>query len=426
MSLPTLLKTQLGYRSMVERAYVTFKKSPKDRLLKESYLLTRMESLEEKWKVFSDTHKTMLADISFDELSKSQYVTENIYECVEEAYIEFKAEIREHLLKLKPSTTPGISTPMSHSKPDVCNVRLPKISIPTFTGSYEQWTTFKDLFESLVHTNASIDDVQKMHYLKGHLSGEAEQLLRHVPLTAASYQESWSMLSRRYNNKKYLSNSLLKRFVNHPSIGTESSDALKNLLDITSDTLNGLRNLGIDVNSWDTIVIYLVTSKLDAESRKLWETKIGSSDELPALKELKEFLETRFRSLEFVEPKMQPKSNLAKKHVLHAIATESAAQLLGLKKIASRSSISGLGGDKGTLASKPKSIATSEEQKGIKAHVGIEKDKEDSIRTRFSSLQRLVRVIAYCRGVLKWKNRGDGMKSLEWKICQEVYVQFEG
>ncbi|KOB65881.1 Uncharacterized protein OBRU01_22107 [Operophtera brumata] len=322
MSLPTLLKTQLGYRSMIERAYVTFKKSPKDRLLKESYLLTRMESLEEKWKVFSDTHKTMLADISVDDLSKSQYVTENIYECVEEAYIEFKTEIREHLSKLKPSTTPGISTPMSHSKPDVCNVRLPKISIPTFTGSYEQWTTFKDLFESLVHTNASIDDVQKMHYLKGHLSGEAEQLLRHVPLTAASYQESWSMLSRRYNNKKYLSNSLLKRFVDHPSIGTESSDALKNLLDITSDTLNGLRNLGIDVNSWDTIVIYLVTSKLDAESRKLWETKIGSSDELPALKELKEFLETRFRSLEFVEPKMQPKSNLAKKHVLHAIATD--------------------------------------------------------------------------------------------------------
>ncbi|KOB66599.1 Uncharacterized protein OBRU01_15994, partial [Operophtera brumata] len=70
---------------------------------------------------------------------------------------------------------------------------------------------------------------------------------------------------------------------------------------ITSDTLNGLRNLGIDVNSWDTIVIYLVTSKLDAESRKLWETKIGSSDELPALKELKEFLETRFRSLEFTD-----------------------------------------------------------------------------------------------------------------------------
>lgn len=330
MSLSTLLKTQLGYKSMIEKAYVTFKKSPKDRLLKESHLLTRMESLEEKWKIFSDTHKKILADSSVDELAKSQYVTENIYECVEEAYIEFKTEIREYLSKLKPSTTPCISIPTSHSNADTCNVRLPKISIPTFTGSYAEWTTFKDLYESLVHKNTSIDDVQKMHYLKGHLSGEAEQLLRHVPITAANYQESWSMLHSRYNNKKYLSNCLLKRFVNQPSLGTESSSALKSLLDVTSDTLNGLRNLGIDVNSWDTIVIYLVTSKLDAESRKLWESKIGSSDELPALKELKEFLEMRFRSLEFVEPKrvaFSAKPNIPKKHVLHAIATGSNAQV---------------------------------------------------------------------------------------------------
>lgn len=326
MSLSSLVKTQSGYMSMIDKAHGNFKKSPKDRLLKESYLLTILESLEEKWKIFSDTHKRIITEGTTDELASNKYITENMYERVEETYIECKFGIRECLSKLS-APRAIISNPIAHSKTEHCNIKLPKISIPTFTGSYSEWTTFKDLYESLVHNNASIDDVQKMHYLKGHLSGEAEQLLRHVPITAANYQESWSTLYSRYNNKKYLANCLLKRFVNQPSLGTESSSALKNLLDVTNDTLNGLKNLGIDVNSWDTIVIYLVSSKLDAETRKLWESKIGSSDELPTLKQLKEFLETRFRSLEFVDAKRVTKPNYTKKHVLHSIATGSDAQV---------------------------------------------------------------------------------------------------
>ncbi|XP_063541410.1 uncharacterized protein LOC134750209 [Cydia strobilella] len=57
-------------------------------------------------------------------------------------------------------------------------------------------------------------------------------------------------------------------------------------------------------DQWDAIVTFVVISKLDVSSHKQWEETISedSSDDLPAFERLKQFLETRFRTLEMVEP----------------------------------------------------------------------------------------------------------------------------
>lgn len=54
---------------------------------------------------------------------------------------------------------------------------------------------------------------------------------------------------------------------------------------------------------------------------------------------------------------------------------------------------------------RPKSISTDLEQRKIKTHLVCETINEDLIWTRFSSLQRLLRVIAFCRRFLKFKDR---------------------
>lgn len=182
-------------------------------------------------------------------------------------------------------------------------VRLPKISIPIFTGNYAEWSSFKDLFISLVHNNPALDDVRRLHYLKTQLRGEAEQLIRHIPITQANYSKCWNMLQNRYNNKRFMSNCILKRLFSQRSMNCESSHAIKDLLDTTSDCIHELSNLGIKVDSWDIIVIYVVSLKLDAETRKQWELHVHNiSEELPSLSQFNAFLESRFRALEFVEP----------------------------------------------------------------------------------------------------------------------------
>ena len=46
----------------------------------------------------------------------------------------------------------------------------------------------------------------------------------------------------------------------------------------------------------------MTVSKLDPESHKLWEQLLGSSTELPTFERLREYLETRFRTLEVLHP----------------------------------------------------------------------------------------------------------------------------
>lgn len=79
------------------------------------------------------------------------------------------------------------------------------------------------------------------------------------------------------------------------------------MLDCTTETLNALSSLKIDTGTWDIIIIYIVSHKLDPESRKKWECKVSESvtlsEQLPTLEQFKDFLQTRYFSLEFLEPK---------------------------------------------------------------------------------------------------------------------------
>lgn len=296
-----LIKSQEDVRTRILKAKVNFSKQSKERITLAN-LETRIDNLDDYWKTFKFTHQRLVCEFESEEFEASDYCKADLFDYVEEMYIEYKSKLRESLSKFKTAVkvAPSPSEP-SGSEPKSFNVHLPKISIPTFSGSYVEWTSFRDLFVSLVHNNQGLDNVQKLHYLKSHLQGEAEQLLRHIPIAADNYKTCWDQLENRFNNKRFLANCILKRFMNQRNVTVESASSIKELLDVTNESLHALKNLGIDVSSWDIMVIYIVAQKLDPESRKLWETKSNeSSAELPQLNQFKIFLENRFRALECI------------------------------------------------------------------------------------------------------------------------------
>ncbi|CAH2085176.1 unnamed protein product [Euphydryas editha] len=293
-----ICKLQYDIYNNISKAQINLKKSSKTRLT-EAFVESRLENLEKQWTAFDSNHSKIVT-LVISERKIQEYFKEDLYEKTEELYLDYKAELKGILKKLRVIDGKAENSSVVREP----SVKLPKISIPTFSGTYSEWTSFRDLFTSLIHNNRSLDDVQKLHYLKGHLTGEAEQLLRHVAITAQNYQLCWTQLEKRYNNKRYLANCILKRFMSQKNLLVESSSALKELLDTSNECLNALNNLGIDTQSWDIIVIYILSLKLDNESRKLWEAKICDlRDELPNFKNFKEFLEQRFRSLEFISTK---------------------------------------------------------------------------------------------------------------------------
>lgn len=303
----TYIKCQDDAKSKIQKARVNFKKSPKERVTL-PYLETRLETLENYWISYRDTHRAIITEFDSKEIMKSNYYTSEAYGETEELYTDYKTELKAAILKMNmdSSHVQQSDTTINVSRVDQSlTVKLPQISVPTFSGQYTEWTSFHDLFTSLIHNNKGLDDVQRLHYLKSHLIGEAEQLLRHISITASNYKTCWELLLHRYNNRKYLANCILKRFMSQKNILVESSAAVKDLLDTTNECINGLKNLDVDVSSWDVIIIYIVSLKLDTESRKLWEVQISKlTDELPKLSDFLGFLDQRFRSLEFLNNKI--------------------------------------------------------------------------------------------------------------------------
>lgn len=80
--------------------------------------------------------------------------------------------------------------------------RLPQIEIPKFTESYTDWANFKDLFESMVVKNTRLSKVQKLHYLKTNVTGEAFNLLENVTITEANFDTAWTSLGNQYDNQR--------------------------------------------------------------------------------------------------------------------------------------------------------------------------------------------------------------------------------
>lgn len=295
----TFILRQEDLLEHVYKAFTNYKKSPKDRI-SVSYIESRTESLEKCRNNFEEVHFKIIGSLG-TAVNKSElpYFKDDVYMQFEDVYIEYKTRLKEDLSTLRNNAPTAASTSASTA----AEIKLPQIQLPRFSGNYEEWQTFHDMFLSLIHKNKSLSAVQKLHYLKCSLYGEAELLLKNIATTETNYDEAWLQLTRRYTNKRFNCNQVMKVLFGQRNLSSESATSIKQLLDTTSACLNSLQNLKINTSSWDAIINHLVLTKLDAESRKLWELQVSQSEleELPTWKQLSKFLETRFRTLEMLD-----------------------------------------------------------------------------------------------------------------------------
>ena len=178
---------------------------------------------------------------------------------------------------------------------------LPKLRLMTFSGDYQQWRPFHDIFTSMIGSHPELSTVEKMHYLKSSPTGEAAQLIVNFPVTGDSFCAAWDQLVERYENKRILITSQLDKLFSALPITSKFSKGLNSLLCTTSEALNSLRSLGAPVDQWDMIRVRLMVRNLDSASREAWEIQLGSSTEYPTLDQLRKFLTGRTRALESLE-----------------------------------------------------------------------------------------------------------------------------
>ncbi|GFQ98582.1 uncharacterized protein TNCT_68331 [Trichonephila clavata] len=227
-----------------------------------------------------------------ERLDSTLSLEESELEEFEERYFNLSAKFNDKLDELNVLNLSGTQNSVASSitsNSNVSNFRLPKLSIPQFSGNFKDWINFKDLFVSTVHSQISLPNIEKFQYLKGLLTNEPASLIKHIPLSNDSYEEAWQKLLDRYDNKKQIVQSLIKTFLDQKPIFEANSLNLRKLLDTSDECLRGLNALGEQASSKDCWLIYLLLQKIDPESKRLWAVK-SSEEEFPNMKAFLDFL----------------------------------------------------------------------------------------------------------------------------------------
>ncbi|XP_063360244.1 uncharacterized protein LOC134649428 [Cydia amplana] len=177
-------------------------------------------------------------------------------------------------------------------------VRLPKIDLPHFDGNYQHWLGFRDTYISLIHNNPAINDISKFHYLRASLKSSAALVIQSLDFSSDNYHKAWQLVSERYDNPRLLINNHIQALFNLEPMQHESSSLLRNMVDVTNKNLRALGTLGEPTDHWDTLVIYIMSKKLDLVTKREWEEHRNLLTGSPTLQQYITFLNSRADLLE--------------------------------------------------------------------------------------------------------------------------------
>uniref|UniRef100_A0A1X7TG22 Uncharacterized protein n=1 Tax=Amphimedon queenslandica TaxID=400682 RepID=A0A1X7TG22_AMPQE len=80
--------------------------------------------------------------------------------------------------------------------------KLPKLNLPVFSRDVTEWMTFWDSYDTAVHQNSELSDVEKFTYLKTLVSRTAKESIAGLTLTSANYKEAVRVLQDRFGKKE--------------------------------------------------------------------------------------------------------------------------------------------------------------------------------------------------------------------------------
>ncbi|XP_055589945.1 uncharacterized protein LOC129742126 [Uranotaenia lowii] len=220
-------------------------------------------------------------------------------------------KIKAGLLSKIPSTNlPNAHLPL-HNFPQngsgLRGLKLPTISLPEFSGDYKDWRGFYDTFFALIHNNPDVPDIQKFHYLKAAVKGEASQLIESIDISAADYQSTWEALVDRYSNDYVMKKKRLQELFDVPKMKVETADSLHRIVDIFERHVKALNQMGEPTEQWSTILEHMLCNRLHDETLKAWED-FASNLTQPTYSGLIEFLHRRNRVLESITVNHSPPS----------------------------------------------------------------------------------------------------------------------
>lgn len=169
-------------------------------------------------------------------------------------------------------------------------VKLPKIDLPKFDGRLENWVTFKDAFQTMIHSRTALGNIEKLNYLKLSLTGKAAIAIGAFTISEDNYEAAWNHLIEIYDNKRALVLRHASLLRDTPAMPNDSSEAVRDLANYMQLHIRSLEALG---RTWEDIandlLASIIISRMDKDTEKNWERTL-SDTEVPKIKDIFKFL----------------------------------------------------------------------------------------------------------------------------------------
>ena len=171
----------------------------------------------------------------------------------------------EHENTQQPSLTEAPHVPVNVTPQ--FTTRLPKLTLPTFSGNPLMWQTFWDSFSAAVHSNNSLTGVQKFNYLRAQVTDEAAQSIAGFPLTNINYEHSIALLRERFGQTQKIVNAHMQALLTIPN-PVNSMTSLRSFHDSVENHIRGLSALGQSRDSYGALLVPIILGKLPVEIKQ--------------------------------------------------------------------------------------------------------------------------------------------------------------
>ena len=148
------------------------------------------KNLSRKQTFLNDLNQQIQAKFDNEEILETDIL---LFEEIDDELVQQLDQIDRFIKSNTPTVRGTTSATTTRSKPPLTTAKLPKLDLPTLSGDYLSWTSFFDLFTGEVHSNGTLQNSQKLHYLKASLKGDAAKHLASVTITDANYTVALSM-----------------------------------------------------------------------------------------------------------------------------------------------------------------------------------------------------------------------------------------
>ena len=168
---------------------------------------------------------------------------------------------------IPPSETLSMSSLKSNER---SKVRLPKLEVQKFNGDIIKFRGFWDQFQSAIHNNDDLSDIEKFTYLKSVLFHTAAELVSGLALSSTNYEKAVELLKERFGNTQTLISAHMDALVRIPRVENIAHvTKLRAMYDTLESGIRNLNDLKVSTSTYGSLLINIVFERIPEELKIL-------------------------------------------------------------------------------------------------------------------------------------------------------------